>query len=42
MITLEQANTIIAAIFARGRELNLRPLAVVVTGPGAIIKAFQK
>ncbi len=42
MITLEQANTIIAAIFALGRELNLRPLAVVVTEPGAIIKAFQK
>ena len=42
MITLEQANAIIAAIFARGRGLDLRPLAVVVTEPGAIIKAFQK
>mgnify|MGYP000636807172 CR=1 FL=1 len=42
MITLEQANAIIAAILARGRELDLRPLAVVVTEPGAIVKAFQK
>jgi uncharacterized protein GlcG (DUF336 family) len=42
VITLEQANAIIAAILARGRELDLRPLAVVVTEPGAIVKAFQK
>ncbi len=42
MITLEQANAIIAAILARGRELDLRPQAVVVTEPGAIVKAFQK
>jgi uncharacterized protein GlcG (DUF336 family) len=42
VITLDQANAIIAAILARGRELDLRPLAVVVTEPGAVIKAFQK
>ena len=30
------------AILARGRELDCRPLAVVITEPGAIVKAFQK
>jgi len=42
MITLEQANAIINAVLARGRELDCRPLAVVVSEPGAIVKAFQK
>ncbi len=42
MIDLKQANAIIDAIFARGRELDCRPLAVVVVEPGAVIKAFQK
>ena len=42
MVTLEQANRIIAAILARGRELNCRPMSVVVVEPGAKVKAFQK
>jgi uncharacterized protein GlcG (DUF336 family) len=42
MIKLEQANRIIQAIFSRGRELNCRPLSVVVVEPGAKVKAFQK
>jgi uncharacterized protein GlcG (DUF336 family) len=42
MINLQQSNRIIEAIFARGRELNCRPLSVVVVEPGAKVKAFQK
>jgi len=42
MISLEQANRIITAIFARGRELECRPLSVIVVEPGAKVKAFQK
>ena len=42
MVTLEQANLIITAILARGRELNCRPMSVVVVEPGAKVKAFQK
>jgi len=42
MISLEQANCIIEAIFARGRELGCRPLSIVVVEPGAKVKAFQK
>ena len=42
MITLNQANRIIEAIFARGRELGCRPLSVIVVEPGAKVKAFQK
>ena len=42
MITLEQANCIIAAIFTRGRELACRPMSVIVVEPGAKVKAFQK
>jgi uncharacterized protein GlcG (DUF336 family) len=41
-ITLAQANRIIEAIIARGAELNLRPLSVVVVEPGCVVKAFQK
>jgi len=42
IITLEQANRIIEAIFARGRELACRPMSVIVVEPGAKVKAFQK
>jgi len=42
MISLEQANRIITAIFARGRELECRPLSVIVVEQGAKVKAFQK
>ena len=41
-ITLEQSERIIDAILARGRELDCRPLSVVVTDPGARPKAFKK
>lgn len=42
MINLKQANTIVAAIFERGRALGCRPLAIVVVEPGAVVKVFQK
>ncbi|MGH8634250.1 MAG: GlcG/HbpS family heme-binding protein [Burkholderiales bacterium] len=41
-ITLLQSEHIIDAIIARGRELDCRPLSVVVTDPGAHIKSFKK
>lgn len=42
MITLEQAENIINAIFKQGRELGLRPLSVSVVEPGAKVKLFKK
>lgn len=42
MITLQQADKIIDAIIARARELNCRPISVVVVEPGAVVKAFKK
>src|ERR1051325_5044451 len=42
MISLEQANRIITAIFTRGRELECRPPRAIVVEPGAKVKAFQK
>ena len=41
-VTLRQAEAIIDAVLARGRELKCRPLSVVVTEPGARVKAFKK
>jgi len=41
-VTLEQSDRIIDAILARGRELDCRPLSVVITDPGARPKAFKK
>ena len=41
-VTLKQAERIIDAILARGRELDCRPLSVAVTDPGAHVKAFKK
>jgi uncharacterized protein GlcG (DUF336 family) len=41
-ITLDQANTIIAAAFAKGRELKLKPLSVVVVDAGGHVQAFQR
>lgn len=41
-ITLKQAERIMDAILARGRELDCRPLSVVITDPGAHVKAFKK
>jgi uncharacterized protein GlcG (DUF336 family) len=41
-ITLVQAERIIDAILARGRELECRPLSVIVMEAGAKVKAFKK
>ena len=41
-VSLEQSETIINAILARGREIGCRPLSVAVTDPGAHVKAFKK
>ena len=42
VITLDQANTMIAAAFAKGEELNLKPLSVAVLCPGGHLIAFQR
>ena len=41
-ITLAQANAIIAAAFAKGSELGLKPLSVAVLDPGGHLIAFQR
>lgn len=41
-VTLEQANTIITAAFAKGQDLGLKPLSVVVVDAGAHVIAFQR
>jgi uncharacterized protein GlcG (DUF336 family) len=41
-ITLAQANTAIEAAFARGAELKLKPLSVVVVDAGGHVQAFQR
>lgn len=42
MLTLKKSNLIIEAILAKGREMNLRPLCVVVTDVGAKIRSAQR
>ena len=42
MITLDQADRLIDAIFKRGAELDCRPLSVIVVEPGCKVKAFKK
>jgi uncharacterized protein GlcG (DUF336 family) len=42
IITLSQAEKIIDAVIVRARELQCRPISVVVVEPGAIVKAFKK
>jgi uncharacterized protein GlcG (DUF336 family) len=42
VLTLEQANRIIAAVLKRGAEVDGRPLSVIVVEPGCKVKAFQK
>ncbi|MFL6798626.1 MAG: GlcG/HbpS family heme-binding protein [Xanthobacteraceae bacterium] len=42
MITLEQAERLIDAVFKRGEELDSRPLSVLVVEPGCKVKAFKK
>jgi uncharacterized protein GlcG (DUF336 family) len=41
-LSLDQANAIIAAAFAKGRELDLKPLSVAVLDPGGHLVAFQR
>ena len=41
-LTLDQANTIIAAAFTKGRELGVKPLSVAVLCPGGHLVAFQR
>lgn len=41
-VTLDQSDRIINAIITRARELDCRPVSVVVTDPGARVKAFKK
>ena len=41
-ISLAQANTIIAAAFAKGEELGLKPLTVAVLDPGGHLIAFAR
>lgn len=41
-ITLDQANSIAAAAFAKGRELGLKPLSIAVLDAGGHLIAFQR
>jgi uncharacterized protein GlcG (DUF336 family) len=41
-LTLDHANTIIAAAFAKGRDLGLKPLTVGVLDAGGHLIAFQR
>lgn len=41
-LTLEQANSIIAAAFSKAMELQLKPIAVSVFDAGGHLKAFQR
>ncbi len=41
-LTLEQARTIISATRAKGREMELKPLSVVVLDAGGHVLAFER
>lgn len=41
-ITLEQAQTIVARALAKGREMGLKPLSVIVLDAGGHPKAFER
>lgn len=41
-ITLEQAHTIVAQALAKGREMGLKPLSVIVLDAGGHPKAFER
>lgn len=41
-ITLDAARAVIQGALAKGRELNLKPLAVAVVDTGGHIKAFER
>lgn len=42
MITLDQAQTIIRETFAKGAEMGLKPLSVVVLDAGGHVQAFER
>ncbi len=42
MITLDQANAIVAAALAKGREMGLKPLTVAVLDAGGHLVALQR
>ncbi|MEM8786414.1 MAG: heme-binding protein [Pseudomonadota bacterium] len=41
-LTLPEAQTILAATFAKGTELGLKPLTVAILDAGGHLKAFQR
>ena len=41
-ISLEKANTIISATFAKGKDAGMKPLSCVVTDAGGHVIAFQR
>ena len=41
-ISLDQANTIITTVFAKGKEAGMRPLSCVVVDAGGHVIAFQR
>jgi len=41
-VTLRKARTIIRGILAKGREMDLKPLSVVVLDAGGHVKAFER
>jgi uncharacterized protein GlcG (DUF336 family) len=41
-ITIENARTIIAATIAKGNDMGLKPLSVVVLDAGGHVKAFER
>ena len=41
-ITLANAQTIIAATIAKGKEMGLKPLSVVILDAGGHVKAFER
>ena len=41
-ISLDKANTIISATFAKGKEAGMKPLSCVVVDAGGHVIAFQR
>jgi uncharacterized protein GlcG (DUF336 family) len=41
-ISLDKANTIISAVFTKGKDVDMKPLSAVVTDAGGHVIAFQR
>lgn len=41
-ITIEQARTVIAATLAKGADMGLKPLSIVILDAGGHVKAFER